>query len=92
MEEFLNVDPTKKCDIELQSVCNVMHFLMLNAIIFNNGCVSTLLKFSSIIIIAAISWLPPLISQLFSPWIFRATPFFHSLAVFCLDNCLLAKE
>ena len=37
---------------------------------------------NSINIIAAISWLPPLISQLFSPRLFKAAPFFHSLAVF----------
>ena len=30
----------------------------------------------------ATKWLPPLISQLFSPMAFKATPFFHSLAVF----------
>ena len=35
-----------------------------------------------IYIIAAISWLPPLISQLFSPRLFKAAPFFHSLTVF----------
>ena len=36
----------------------------------------------SINIIAAISWPPPLISQLFSPRLFKAAPFFHSLAIF----------
>ena len=41
-----------------------------------------LLKFISINIIAAISWPPPLISQFFSPRLFKAAPFFHSLAVF----------
>ena len=41
-----------------------------------------MLKFISINIIAAISWPPPLISQLFSPRLFKAAPFFHSLAVF----------
>ena len=32
---------------------------------------------------AAISWPPPLISQLFSPRLSKATPFFHRLAVLC---------
>ena len=41
---------------------------------FNNGC-----KFFSINIIAAISWLPRLF---FFTQAFKATPFFHSLAVF----------
>ena len=41
-----------------------------------------MLKFISINIIAAISLPPPLISQLFSPRLFKAAPFFHSLAVF----------
>ena len=36
----------------------------------------TLLKFISINIIAAICWPPPLISQLFSPRLFKAAPFF----------------
>ena len=36
----------------------------------------TLLKFISINIIAAISWPPPLLSHLFSPRLFKATPFF----------------
>ena len=47
-----------------------------------------LLKFISINIIAAISWPPPLISQLFSPRLFKAAPFFHSLAVFCVDKII----
>ena len=42
-----------------------------------------LLKFITVNIIAAILWLPPLISQLFSPRLFKATPFFHNLAVLC---------
>ena len=55
-----------------------MTAMMLMLINFNNGCIS-------ININAAISWLPPLISQLFSPRLFKAAPFFHSLAVFCVD-------
>ena len=47
-----------------------------------NKWLCALLKFISINIIAAISWPPPLISQLFSPKFFEAAPFFHSLAVF----------
>ena len=38
-------------------------------------------KFSTNII-AAISWSPHLILKLFSPRLFKATPFFYSLAVF----------
>ena len=55
-----------------------MAAMMLILINFNNGCVCI----GKIYIIAAISWPPPLISQLFSPRLFKATPFFHSLAVF----------
>ena len=51
---------------------------------FNNGC--ALLKFISIVIIAAISWPPPLISQLFSPRHFKAAPFFLQLSCFYMDN------
>ena len=40
------------------------------------------IKVFSINIIAAISWPPPLISQLFSPRLLRAALFFYSLAVF----------
>ena len=47
---------------------------------FNNGC--ALLKFISINIIAAISWLPPLISQLFSPRLLRAALFFFTAWLF----------
>ena len=43
---------------------------------------TAIIKIFSINIIAAISWPPPLISQLFSPRLFKAAPFFHSLAVF----------
>ena len=50
-----------------------MAAMMLMLIKFNNG---------SINITAAISWPPPLISLLFSPRLFKAAPFFHSLAVF----------
>ena len=57
-----------------------MAAMMLTIKNFNNGCVH--LKFISINIIAAISWQPPLISQLFHPGFFKAAPFFHSLAVF----------
>ena len=60
-----------------------MAAMMLILINFNKA--QPLLKFISLNIIAAISWPPPLISQLFSPRIFKATPFFHSLSVFCLD-------
>ena len=49
--------------------------MMLALINFNNGCVS-IVKFSSTKIIAAISWPPTLISQLFSPRIFKAALFF----------------
>ena len=52
--------------------------MMLILINFNNGCVCI----GKIYIIAAISWPPPLISQLFSPRCFKAVPFFHSFAVF----------
>ena len=38
------------------------------------------LKMIGVSIIAIISWLPPLISQLFSPF-WKAASFFHSLAV-----------
>ena len=38
--------------------------------------------FISTNIIAVISWPPPLISQLFSPRLFKVVPFFHNLAVF----------
>ena len=56
-----------------------MAAMMLMLIQFNNGC--TLLKFITINIIAAIWWPPPLISQLFSPRLFKAAPLSHSLAV-----------
>ena len=49
----------KSCEIKVDDV---------NANKINNGC--ALLKFISINIIAAICWLPPLISQLFSPRLF----------------------
>ena len=39
-------------------------------------------EFISINIIAAISWPPPLISQLFLPKLFKAASFFHSLTAF----------
>ena len=58
-----------------------MAAMMLMLINFNNAH-SHYLNFFSINIIAAISWLPPLISQLFSPRLYKAAPFFHSLAVF----------
>ena len=57
-----------------------MAAMMLMLINFNNA--QPLLKIFSIKIIAAISWPPPLILQLFSPRLFKAAPFFHSLAVF----------
>ena len=47
-----------------------------------------IVKFISINIFAAISWPPPLISQLFSPRHFKATPFFPSLAVFVRIVCI----
>ena len=37
----------------------------------------------SINIIAAISWPSPLISQLFSPWLFKAAPFFTAWLFLC---------
>ena len=43
--------------------------------------VLSLLKLIDIYIVAAISWLPTLISQLHHPGIFGAPPYFHSLAV-----------
>ena len=43
---------------------------------------TAIIKIFSINIIAAISWLPPLISQLFSPRRLRAALFFYGLAVF----------
>ena len=51
----------KSCEIKGGS--QQMAAMMLMLIKFNNGC--ALLKFISINIIAAICWLPPLISQLF---------------------------
>ena len=62
-----------------------MATMMLRLINFNNGC--ALLKFISLNSIAAISWPPPLISQLFSPRLFKAAPFFHSLTVFVWIIC-----
>ena len=41
-----------------------------------------LMKMIGIRIIAAISWLPPLISQLFHPGLFAVTPFFTAW-LFC---------
>ena len=62
-------------------------YLLLLFFLYSHGmqevvCKIALLKFISINIIAAISWPPPLISQLFSPRLFKVAPFFHSLAVF----------
>ena len=37
--------------------------------------------------VAAICWPPPLISQLFSPRIFKAALFFYSLAIFTTSFC-----
>ena len=68
----------KSCEIKGGGQKMAAMMLMLKK--FNNGCV--LLKFISINIIVAISWSPPLISQLFSPRFFKAAPRFHSLAVF----------
>ena len=42
-----------------------------------------IVKFISINIIAIISWPPLLISQLFSPRIFKATPFFTAWLSLC---------
>ena len=66
----------KCCEIKTGS--QEMAAMMLMLII----SVSALLKFISINIIAAISWLPVLISQLFPPRLFKAAPFFHSLTDF----------
>ena len=52
--------------------------MMLMLINFNNAC-----EFFSINIIAAISWPPPLISQLFSPRLFKAAPFFTAWLFLC---------
>ena len=46
-----------------------------------NGCND--INTNSVNIIAAISWPPPLISQLFSPRIFKATPFFTAWLFLC---------
>ena len=50
-----------------------MAAMMLMLINFNNGCVKNY-------VIAAICWLPPLISQLFSPRYFN---FFSQYSCFC---------
>ena len=76
----------KSCEIKDGS--QEMAAMMLILKNFINGCVA-LLKFIGINIIAAISWLPPLTSQLFSPRILKATPSFHSLAVFVWISLLL---
>ena len=68
----------KSCEIKGGSQEMAAMMLMLKH--FDNGC--GLLKFISINIIAAISWPPPLIPQFFSPRLFKAAPFFHSLVVF----------
>jgi len=52
-----------------------MMFMLIN---FNNDCGIMV----SINIIAAISWPPPLISELFSHRLFKAAPLFHGFAVF----------
>ena len=53
---------------------------------FNNGCVS-------INIIAAISWLPPLISQLFSSrYFFKAGPFFTIWLFLCRSQFVWAQQ
>ena len=67
----------EKC-CEIKGGGQEMAAMMLMLINFN---MCALLKFISINIIAAISWPPPLISH-FSPGLFKAAPFFHSLAVF----------
>ena len=51
---------------------------------FNNG-LCALIKFIIINIIAAISWPPPLISQLFHPGFFEGHIFFIQLGCFCMD-------
>ena len=59
-----------------------MAAMMLMLLNFNNGCIR------SINIIAAISWPPPLISELFSPRLFlKATLFCYSLAIFEWIEC-----
>ena len=68
----------KSC--EIKGGGQEMSAMMLMLINFNNA--QPLLKLFSIYITAAISWLPPLILQLFSPRIFKTAPFFYSLAVF----------
>ena len=57
-----------------------MAAMMLMLISFNNWC--ALLKLISINIIAAISWPPSLISQLFSPRLLRAALFFFTAWLF----------
>ena len=67
----------KSCEIKGGS--QEMAAMMSMLINFNK--VQPLLKFININIIAAISWLPPLISKLFSSRLFKVAPFVHSLAV-----------
>ena len=59
-----------------------MAAMMLILINFNNA--QPLLNFISINIFAAICWLPPLISQLFSPKLLRPH-LFSKLGCFCMD-------